>query len=185
MSLTKNKDNIKDNRYSINKNKNLNINKIANKINVTKKWKMYYTNEDNSTFEYLTNFENLFILSNKTIFFNTSILGHTLYDPFYESAALFTVNKFELCNDDGSIYTLPIKYRPTKDIIIKKNNTEFNLNDGILGIYINKYIDTTNYTPKSVTLTITIQGTITITDCDFINNDYENFIINSFNIDIN
>lgn len=174
MSLIRNRDNIKTNIFS--------INKLDTKIKkVVKKWKIYYTHESIS-YDYLTDFELSFTISNKNLSFNNSILGKNLYDPSYFGIETIDVIKFELCNSDGTVYKLPSKYRPVNDIVIEKSTNEFNLNDGILGLFVFKQNNITNYLPKTVTLTITKEGTIIITDCEFITNENNNFMLDNFKV---
>jgi hypothetical protein len=178
MSLIKDKDNIKTNIFSINKIKN---NKIKN---VTKQWKIYY-DDDTVLYEYLTDFEVSFVISDKNLFFNNSILGKNLYDSGYYGLDTINVIKFELCNDDGTPYLLPRKYRPSKDIVIDKSSNEFDLNSGLLGLFIFKRGSVTNYLPKTVTLTVATEGTIIITGCEFIATENNNLILDNFDVIIN
>lgn len=181
MSIQKNKENIKNNRFSINRN----INKKNKSHTIFGKWKIYYI-DDNIEFDFLSDIESSMIIRNNKIYLRNSIIGKQLFDKTYDSGSVIQVIKFEFCKNDGTIYKLPKKHIPEIDITIRKNVLNLlDLNKGILGYHVyNTSQNNINYIPKCISIIINNQGNIILGDCEFITTENDNFYINNFNVSL-
>lgn len=184
--LSRDKTNIKDNTKSI----LLKTNKINGIKIITKSfetiWKIFYTTSDNKDETLLTPNKFNFLIekckNNIIIHVNSFCLGYQNFEPYTTLTPLedSTFNTtFKLYNYDETEFKLPSKYCPTKTIIITAES-------GIIsGNYIQTSSEYSKLNPQTITLTINIDGTITITDCDFLTTSNIIFYGNSFKINYN